>query len=164
MLEGLFGSFRISAAGMSAQRKRLDVVAENLANAETTRTPDGGPYRPKKVVFRSTPSSGRRLSFREHLVKLFRSHRRHMPERLAEVQRPVTVGVVVEAQVQEVENPIRVEYDPNHPDADDKGYVRKPNVNVVEQMVEMIEATRAYQANAAAFEAAKDMFLVSLEI
>lgn len=165
MRAGIFTSFRISASGLEAQRRKLDVIAENLANVETTRTPEGGPYRRKRAVLRTKAPSGRVVAERRrHFLELLRSHVRHLRAMGRRDSSGLGPGMEVEMVTEEDQGPFRIEYDPGHPDADSNGYVRKPNVNIVEEMVEMMKATRAYQANAAALEAAKDMFMVSLDI
>ncbi len=164
MAGGLFGSFDVSASGLSAQRRRLDVIAENLANAETTRTPEGGPYRRKQVSFEADATPTTTVTRRMPFVELVRDHARHLGEAADVSQAPGAPQPAVRATVSEDPSPFRSEYDPGHPDADENGYVLKPNVNVVDEMVDMILAVRAYQANAMAFEAAKDMFTVSLQI
>lgn len=133
----LFRSFDISASGMSAERLRMDTIANNLANVNTTRTAQGGPYRRQMVLFE---------------------------ERLAEVLGQAKgAGVRVRAIVED-DDPPRLEYNPSHPDADERGYVHLPNVNVVTEMVDMINASRAYEANVTAINAAKSMALKALEI
>jgi len=133
----LFHSLDISASGLTAQRLRMDTIANNLANVNTTRTERGGPYRRQMPVFEA----------RESFAGTFR--------RLA--------GVRV-ARIEEDTDPPRLVYDPGHPDADADGYVRMPNVNVVTEMVDMISASRAYEANIAALNAAKAMAIKALEI
>lgn len=126
-------SIDVSASGLAAQRRRLDVVANNIANAETTRTPQGGPYRRQQVVFSA--------------------------EQAGVEGQGVSVTQVVEDQ-----RPPRIVYRPGHPDADEKGFVAMPNVNVMEEMVDMVSATRSYEANVAAVDAAKAMVRKALEI
>lgn len=135
---GSFSSFDVSASGIYAQRVRLDVIANNIANAESTRTPEGGPYRRQSVSFQSTyeDAVGRQNS---------------------------PAGVKV-AGVFEDPTDFRTVYDPGHPDADANGYVRMPNVNAVEEMVDMISATRAYEANVTALNAAKSMISSAIEL
>lgn len=131
----LFEAMRISATGMAAERVRLDVIANNLANINTTRTAEGGPYRKQTVVF-------------------------------SEVVDRVTkkgAGVRVSAIVRD-NSPPQLVYNPGHPDANEEGYVAMPNVNVVNEMVDMITATRAYEANVTAVNAFKGMFMKALEI
>lgn len=135
----LFRSFDISASGLTAQRLRMDTIANNLANVNTTRTANGGPYRRQMVVFE------------ERLAASMQSGRR------------LGAGVRV-SRIVEDDDPPRLEYNPAHPDADEQGYVRLPNVNVVTEMVDMISASRAYEANVTALNAAKSMALKALEI
>ncbi|MDI3538592.1 MAG: flagellar basal-body rod protein FlgC [Bacillota bacterium] len=142
----MFASFDIAASGLTAQRLRLDVIANNLANAETTRTADGGPYVRQLVVF--APREVAPFSY--------------FLGAAAAAQAPGH-GVRVEGIVLDPSPPRRV-YQPGHPDADEAGYVLYPNVNVVKEMVDMISASRAYEANAAAFNAAKGMALKALEL
>lgn len=164
MPKGIFSSFDVSASGLSAQRRRLDAIAENLANSETTRTPDGGPYRRKETVLQSNPRQQSPRIAQRQFSTLVRTREEHMQSQDQRISVPGPESTHVQASIVEDQDPFRLEYDPSHPDANEDGYVLKPNVNIVEEMVDMISATRAYQANAVAFEAAKDMFIVSLEI
>lgn len=145
MIIRLFPTFDIAGSGMSAERLRLDVIANNLANARTTRTADGGPYRRQRVVFapREEPVPRRPFS---HWLRGARG-----------------AGVRVVGIVPDPEPPRRV-WDPYHPDADEEGYVLLPNVDVVTEMVDMISATRAYEANVSVMQAAKTMAQAALEI
>ena len=139
-----FDALHVSSSGLSAQRLRMNLISANLANMNTTRTKAGGPYRRKDPVFAAQASQG---SFREIL--------RNRREMLSEV---AVVGVVEDTRA-----PIR-RYDPNHPEADRNGYVSLSNINVMEEMVNMISATRSYEANVSAIKAAKAMALKALEI
>ena len=141
----LFSVFGVSASGMAAQRMRAEVIAENLANADTTRTPAGGPYRRKDVVFQ-TAAPG------ESFAQILSGH-----------VAAATPGVeVAEIVVDTQEAPKR--YIPGHPDADANGYVAIPRVNPAEDMVDLMGASRGYQANVAVFAAARDMIHRSLEL
>jgi len=146
----LFETLSVSASGMSAQRQRATALVENLANAETTRTPEGGPYRRKDVVFQSesvvSPFSG---IFRNELDATF--------------SREPTVGVAVSEVVEDQREPDR-RYQPGHPDADAKGYVAFPRVNPAEDMVDLMGASRNYAANVAAMAAIKDMINRSIDL
>ncbi|PLV60017.1 flagellar basal body rod protein FlgC [Thermotoga sp. KOL6] len=133
-----FDIMNISATGMSAQRLRVEIVSTNIANAETTRTETGEPYRRKVPVFA------------EYL-------------RRAKNGRIENVGVRV-VQIKEDPSPFKLVYDPTHPDADENGYVRMPNVNIVREMVDLINAQRAYDANVAAFNVTKNMVSSALQI
>ena len=138
----------ISGSALSAERLRMDVIANNVANANMTRGPDGGPYRRKEVVFQPRNDFDRLLWL-------------HMPGSI-EIS-GVGQGVRVRGVVEDA-RPFRRVYDPGHPDANADGYVLYPNFNVVEEMVDMISATRAYQANLSVIQSAKDMALQSLTL
>lgn len=136
---------RVSASGMAAQRTRMNTISSNIANINTTRTPEGGPYRRKDVIFESMPEA---KSFGEILTSA--------PQK--DVQRVQVTDVLVDRGAP------RVEYRPDHVDADENGYVAMPNINLMEEMANMIQATRAYEANVSAMNATKDMAMTSLEI
>jgi flagellar basal-body rod protein FlgC len=137
-------SLNISGSGLTAQKLRMDVISQNLANAGVTRTENGGPYRRKMVVL----SSIKEGSFRNEL------------EKAAKVQ---AGGVKVERVIED-QSPLVPVYDPNHPDANEEGYVMMPNVNTAQEMIDMLGASRAYEANVTAFNATKAMILKALEI
>jgi len=148
---GLFSSINIAATGMSADRVRLDVIADNMANVNTTRTDEGGPYRRSRVIMRPRVES-----------PYWRS-----PFLPGSMDNGIGRGVrVVEIQKDTKPNPLR--YDPTHPDAiksgPREGYVELPNVDVVTEMVDMISASRSYEANAAVIEGSKSMFQRALSI
>lgn len=143
---GLFQAFDISASGMTAERFRVDTIAQNIANVNTTRTEDGTPYRRKIVTFAEkdlTPFSTYYQSSRA---------------------RAVGNGVKVTSVKDDTETDFIMEYDPSHPDADENGYVSYPNVNTVTEMTNLIDATRAYEANTTAFNASKSMVQAALKI
>jgi flagellar basal-body rod protein FlgC len=139
----IFTSMHISSSALSAQRTRLNVISSNLANVGTTRTPEGGPYRKRQVVFQSSNES-----FAKHLDN---------------ANNQGIQGVKV-ARIQVSQAPLRTVYEPGHPDADENGMVHLPNVNTMEEMVDMMNATRTYEANASAIQASKRMALKALEI
>jgi len=141
----LFSLFAVSGSAMAAQRARAEVLVENLANAETTRTPEGGPYRRKDVVFESRPAPS---SFSSVLA--------------AELDGEL-MGVGVAEVIEDDREPER-RYLPGHPDADPEGYVAFPRVNPAEDMVDLLNAARQYEANVAAIAAAKDMIHRSLDL
>lgn len=130
----LFNIFNIAGSAMTAQSQRLNVVASNLANADSTNGPDGKPYRAKQVVFSATPMDGQG-----------------------------GVGVKVAAVVDDT-SPMKTVYDPKHPQANEQGYVTLPNVNVVEEMVNMISSSRSYQNNVEVMNASKSLLLKTLTI
>ncbi|MBZ5610091.1 MAG: flagellar basal body rod protein FlgC [Acidobacteriia bacterium] len=141
----LFSSLSVSASGMAAQRARAELLVENLANADTTRTPEGGPYRRKDVVFAEDPSLG---SFSSELNSALGSN---------------ASGVTVSETIVDSREPDR-RYMPGHPDADKDGYVAFPRINPAEDMVDLMGASRSYEANVAAISAVKDMIQKSLEL
>ncbi len=144
----LFSSMHVSAAGLSAQRARLDVVAENIANAESTRTEKGGPYRRRQVVFQAVSTESRSFS------SVFQSS----------FNQAGSLQSVKVAKTIEDPSPFREVYDPSNPDADVNGNVKMPNVNAVQEMVDMNSAARSFEANVTVMEASKRMFLKSLEL
>jgi flagellar basal-body rod protein FlgC len=142
---GLFDAIDISASGLTAQRLRMDVTAENLANAQTTRTPGGGPYRRKTVVLQQAGGG-----FAGQLAAFGGSS---SPPEGVEV-----TGIVPDS------TPLRRIYDPGHPDADANGYVTMPNVNPVTEMVDLIDSSRAYEANVTAMQTTKTAFAKTIEL
>ncbi len=131
-----FKLLRVSASAMAAQRERMNVIASNMANVNTTRTEEGGPYKRRDVIFSTMP----------------------LEDNPAELE-----GVQVEEVVKE-DKPPRMVYDPGHPDADKDGFVAMPDINVIEEMVNMMTAFRAYEAAVATFNTSKAMFIKTLEL
>lgn len=161
---GIFDSFDISASGMSAERFRMDIISQNMANANTTRTEDGTPYVRKVVTFQEkTDAKTRNFS---HMLDTAFSNLSGRPlgcinsAELSNEGHGVKVGGIYEDTWTEE----TLAYDPSHPDADENGYVHYPNVNTITEMTNMIDASRGYEANATAFEAAKAMALKGLEM
>ncbi len=163
----IFTGIDISASGLKAQRQRLEVAAANIANAETTRTPEGGPYRRQVAILEESPEKIKSavLSSKES-IKPMLTHPNHIPfpEFYDLKDESVRKGVVVKEITRDEQTPLRIVYQPGHPDADENGYVQMPNVNIVDEMVDVMTATRAYEANASALQAAKQMALKALEI
>jgi flagellar basal-body rod protein FlgC len=149
---GMFTSISTAASGLSAQRLRLDVISNNIANADTTRTPEGGPYRRSRVIMKPRVS--------EPYFKI-----PFLPKRL---DNGIGKGVRVAEITKDKDAKTRLVYDPTHPDAiksgPKTGYVEMPNVNIVEEMVDMISASRSYEANIALVNGSKTMFMRSLDI
>lgn len=135
----------ISASGMSAQRLRMDIISQNIANVNTTRDENGNPYRRKNVVF----AEKNMTPFEDVLLKTAGTHGN---------------GVKVTQIIEDTQSAMRKVYDPTHPDADADGYVTYPNVNIVQEMTDLIDATRAYEANVTAFNATKNMAMKGLEV
>lgn len=143
---GLFQSFNISASGMTAERFRTDVIAQNIANVTTTRTADGTPYRRKVVTF-----AEKRLTPFDEMLNRQRYRYKGDGVKVTSVQEDTTSDYIME-------------YDPSHPDADENGYVSYPNVNIVTEMTNLIDASRGYEANATAFEASKAIVQAGIQI
>ncbi len=139
----ILNSFRINGSALKAQSIRLNTISSNLANVETTSTPEGGPYKKKSVYFQSKP-----LNFKDQLDSNMKKS---------------TQGVEVKNIVED-QTPPRKVYNPSHPDAGEDGYVAMPNINVLEEMVDMMSATRSYEANVTSIKMAKRMALKALEI
>lgn len=138
----VFNALKISSSALKAQTIRLNTIASNIANIDTTRTPEGGPYQKKEVVFQSNGS------FADNLEQSLKG----------------SVQGVDVAAIRSNPAPPRIIYDPSHPDADGEGYVAKPNVNLVEEIADMTSATRAYEANVTVVKSVKRMALKALEI
>ncbi|RKY83435.1 flagellar basal body rod protein FlgC [candidate division KSB1 bacterium] len=164
-IKKIFSAIDISAMGMSSQRKRMDAIASNIANIDTTRTETGGPYRRKIVLMREIPmvtEFGKILrSVSRHLSV---TNKRHIAGGQLALKEKIINSGVEAIEVEQADNNVRVVYDPDHPDADEQGFVRLPNINIMTEMVDMITASRAYEANAMAIEAAKGMAKKALEI
>jgi flagellar basal-body rod protein FlgC len=148
---GMFSAINASASGLSAQRLRMDVISNNIANAGTTRTTEGGPYKRRRVILSPTDTRVKyRLPFLPHKF------------------RPLAGQGVRVLRVEKDKTPFRLVWDPTHPDAikrgPKKGYVEMPNVNIVTEMVDMISASRSYEANVAMVDHAKAIFNKALEI
>lgn len=147
----LFTQFNIASSGMTAQRIRTDVISQNIANVNTTRTTEGGPYVRKQVVFTEKGQTAQTFADVLRNTHLGRAG-------------IAGNGVKVTSIEKDTEMPGSLVYDPSHPDADENGYVLYPNVNVVQEMTDLIDATRSYEANVTAFNAGKSMASKGLEI
>ena len=145
---GLLDTFRISGSALSAERLRMDVVANNVANMQSTRGLDGGPFKRQVVSFRALPNGGSRFS-----VLFSRMRRSSLP----------TLGVGVD-RIESDQSPGRRVLDPGNPDADAEGFVEMPNVDLVVEMTDLVTATRAYEANVTVLNAAKSMAMRALDI
>ena len=175
MLEQTLSVFGVSASGLTAERLRMDVIANNIANANTTRTPEGGPYVRQIVNFMPRGAAPRPAGavnpFEELVASVVSRVQYRFPLALTGPVHPLSgeaanhqaAGVRV-AGIATDPAPAKKMFDPGHPDADAEGYVSLPNVNVVKEMVDMISASRAYEANVTAINAAKSMMAKALEI
>ncbi len=163
-IERLFSGLNISAMGLTAQRKRMNAIAGNMANAETTKTEDGEPYRRRIVRLSAGPGHAFANLLQSVSSRLSTTDARHF----AVGEEATTASEVIPGGVESQEvvdpSPFRVVYDPSHPDADKDGYVKMPNVNVVTEMVDMISASRAYEANVTAVNSMKQISKDALDI
>jgi len=144
---GIFDSLNISASGLSAERLRMDVISSNIANASSTQTVGGGPYR-RKIAILSPQNNSQ--SFRKVLQDSIKNKAPYSGVRV--------LGIMEDS------TPLKRVYDPQHPQASEDGYVEYPNVDVMKEMVELITASRAYEANVTAMNSTKSMFIKTLEI
>lgn len=143
----MFSAFDVTASGLTAQRLRMDVISENVANANTTRTGDGTPYRRKIVTFQQ------------------KNQQQTFSQVFHDVKSSYTgSGVKVSQIFEDTTTEMNMVYDPSHPDADENGYVTYPNVNIITEMTDLIDASRSYEANSTAFNASESMALKGLEI
>lgn len=156
-------SLDIAGSGMTAQKRRLDTISENITNRETLRTENGGPYRRKLTVFREIGKS-RSQSFGGIMQRYTDSFGTERAMRYRSRNDGGTKGGVMVTEIIEDPTDFIPVYDPNHPDADENGYVYMPNVDTTVEMVDAMAATRSYSANIAAFEAMKSMAKMALEI
>lgn len=145
---GMFDAFDVTASGLTAQRYRMDVIAQNVANANTTRTEDGTPYVRKVVTFEEQSHHGATF----HNI-FGRTASKYQPS-----------GVKVTGTHEDTKTEGNKVYDPSHPDADENGYVTYPNVNIITEMTNLIDASRSYEANATAFDASKSMAVTGLNM
>jgi flagellar basal-body rod protein FlgC len=143
-MSGIFSAFKITASALTSQRLRMDIISNNVANAETTRTEEGGPYQRQQVVFAA-------------------GHTETGPVPAAVSSRRAEEGVRVD-EILVDDSPGHRAYDPSHPDADEDGFVTYPNVNIATEMTDMISATRSYEANVTVFNALKSMVNKAIEI
>ena len=155
-MSNFLSSFDISGYGLSAQRVRVNTISSNIANAQTTRTDEGGPYRRKEVVFKA-------INFNDVYNKMLSDGTNQMgyedpldEDQFGQKVDPAIMSVKVDKIVRDDSKPL-MKYEPHNPDADANGYVAYPNINPVVEMADLVEATRSYQANVAAFQSAKEM-------
>ena len=145
-----FHSMNISATGLTAQRTRMDTISENIANANTTRTADGGPYQRKTVVFEEIRNADPFTIVFNNMFGIDMPAHQGQGVRISRIAEDDALGPLV--------------YDPSHPDANEDGYVRMPNINIVEEMVNMISASRSYEANITAMSNSRQLVQRTLEI
>ncbi|RKX24961.1 MAG: flagellar basal body rod protein FlgC [Candidatus Zixiibacteriota bacterium] len=164
-MAGILNAIDVSARGLSAQRAKMNAIAQNMANAETVETAEGGPYRRKRVLLSENKKS---TSFNTFLsqadTKLARTHSAHRTGATRLEGDRAKVSNVDYREEIDPESSFKLVYDPTHPKADEEGYVKMPDVEVINEMVDMMTASRAYEANTAVISAAKNMVKDALEI
>ena len=155
-MSNFLNSFDIAGYGLSAQRVRVNIISSNIANAQTTRTSEGGPYRRQEVVFKAINFNDK---FNAALNSMTKSASYEDPLNegsFGKKVNPAIMSVIIDKISRDDSKP-KMKFEPNHPDADTNGYVAYPNINPVIEMADLVEATRSYQANVAAFQSSKDM-------
>lgn len=164
-MAGIFSSIEVSGSGMSLQRRKMNVVSQNIANAETTKTEEGGPYRRRRL---DVSADDEKLPFKTILEGstngLLLTNKGHLPEIPVAPGNYETVAVAKGEEIEADENAFRLIYDPTHPDADADGYVKMSDIELINEMVDMMSANRAYEANALSISASKEMLKNALDI
>ena len=164
-MAGLLTAIEVSSKGLSVQRSKMNIVAENIANAETTETKDGTPYKRKML---DVSEDTEKINFSSHLkkagVRLQQTSSGHMPGKLRSVKGTTELSNVDSQVVEDKSGNFKLVHDPSHPDADADGYVKYPDVEIVTEMVDMMAASRAYEANTVAISTAKSMAEKALDI
>lgn len=162
---GLLNAIEISAQGLSAQRARMNVIAQNMANVETVETPEGGPYKRKRVTISEDEKASPFTSYLSQAsTRLARTHEGHRPSRARVETGSVNVSSVSHKETEDPDSSFRLIHDPTHPNADEDGFVKMPDVDIVHEMVDMMAASRAYEANTTMISAAKKMANDALDI
>lgn len=160
---GFLSGFDISGYGLSAQRFRINMISSNIANANTTRTEEGGPYRRKQVVFKAVDFDDMLNTQIKNQSGFLEDANQIDDSDNSLFAKPSLSGVVVDKVVRD-DSPFKLRYDPKNPDADANGYISLPNVNPVIEMADLVEATRAYQANVAAYQTSKSMAQSAIDL
>ena len=164
-MAGVLQAIDLSSRGLTVQRRRMNVVAENIANAETTQTTEGGPYRRKRVIVKETKEPG---TFDSYLKKaqtpLARTNPAHRTGMQVDIRQRDLMSSVDAKEVQDPESSVKLVYDPGNPEADENGYVKMPDVEIITEMVDMMASSRAYEANTAAIQSSKAMVKNTLDI
>ncbi len=164
-MAGILSAIEISSHGLSVQRAKMNATAKNIANAETTETPAGGPYRRERV---QANAGNERTVFsavmKQAGARLNRTHSRHIKGEGSRIRRGVEIPTVTAEKLVDPPSSFRLVHDPSHPQADEQGYVRMPDIEIVNEMVDMMTAARAYEANTVAISTAKQMAKNALDI
>jgi flagellar basal-body rod protein FlgC len=163
-MAGVLHAIQLSAKGLTIQRKKMNIVAENLANAETTKTADGGPDQRKRLLVKEAKEAGNFDSFlRQADTPLARTHPEHKIGKSIKVREESDLASVEGKEIEQKDS-FKMIYDPSHPEANEEGYVKLPDIDIVSEMVDMMVASRTYEANTTAIAASKKMVKDALEI
>jgi flagellar basal-body rod protein FlgC len=164
-MSDMFSSLKISGSGLSINRRKMNVTAENIANAETTKTARGGPYRKKTVVITGDPKgSSFNTVLREHRIQLTRTTSEHLSTRKNYGGTSLDITLPQSRESVDPRDKVKMVFDPAHPDANEDGFVEMPDINILIEMVNMMTASRAYEANASTLEATKNIYSAALDI
>jgi len=164
-MKGLFSIIDLGSAGLSAQRRQLNAVAQNIANVETTRTAEGTPYKRRKIVFSEDPQKATFADALNRSVRnLARTHTKHLSNSAVGSSKDGKIPFVSGEEIVVEPEAFKIIYDPSHPDADENGNVMMPDINIISEMVDMLSASRAYEANVSVVRSAKSMAMDALEI
>jgi flagellar basal-body rod protein FlgC len=164
-MSGLFTIIDVGASGLSAQRTKLNAVAQNIANVETTKTPEGTPYKRRRVTFEEDQQNKRFIDILDSSVtELSRTNVKHMPN--TEQSGTDENQIELVSANEEIVDPeaFKMVYDPTHPDADENGYVQMPDIDIISEMVDMMASSRAYEADVSVVQSAKEMAMQALDI
>mgnify|MGYP003492833195 CR=1 FL=1 len=165
-MAGVLNAIEISSRGLTTQRMKMDVVAQNMANVETTQGPDGQPYHRKRVIVKEEAMASQKFNsyLRKSQEDLVRTHPEHRPGLALEIKQTTELSSAAPKEVQDKDAHFKLVYDPSHPQADAEGYVKYPDVDIITEMVDMMTATRAYEANTVSIADAKKNTLDALDI
>ncbi|MEE8577081.1 MAG: flagellar basal body rod protein FlgC [candidate division Zixibacteria bacterium] len=164
-MASVLSAFEISARGLSVQRAKMDAVAQNLANAETTQTKEGGPYRRRRIlVSEETFKDSFNSALKRSDTPLSRTNAGHRSGKIRRIGSTVELSGATVKEVRDPASAYKLIHDPSHPQADSEGYVKMPDIEVISEMVDMMDATRAYEANTVAISSAKKMARDALDI
>lgn len=164
-MAGILNAIKVSAAGLSVQRAKMNAVAENIANAETTKTKEGGPYRRQSVVVSENREKLRFSTLMQKAgSKLLRTNSKHMTGAGQTASGSMEISKAQWKTERVAKDAFKLIYEPSHPHADEEGYVKMPDVEIITEMVDMMAASRAYEANTVAISAAKNMASEALDI
>ncbi len=164
-MSGIFKSLEISSMGMTVQRQKMDAVSQNIANIDTSRTADGGPYKRKRVIVsEATGATKFQAVMKQAHGKLNTTHANHISGKTARNSFGAELPTVEGREISDPEASSKIIYDPSHPEANAEGYVEMPDIEIINEMVDMISANRAYEANIAAVSSAKRMINEAMEI